>query len=236
MIIIAANSLSSQMAIFATVLTLNQLSLSPKIPKISKNSMKISPISEKMDSFNIANLKFEKPNATMRYPRVQNITTLLRFIEIFFFLLMISQLSTQFPLSALKLTGDYFRRLTIAVFSPWFVFVIGNAIIITLFLKDSTRNSKTSFDFCEEYVENSLKNQIDHGVEIEYRRRKSQYENLKRESGEERYGGVRRRSAAAVSSCAEKMSGEEFRRTMEDFIARQQRYLREEEFSAIVRY
>ncbi|CAL5378473.1 unnamed protein product [Camellia sinensis] len=198
--------------------------------------MKINSISEKMDSFNIATLKFEKPDAIMRYPRVQNITTLLRFIEIFFLLLMISQLSTQFPLSALKLTGDYFRRLTIAVFSPWFVFVIGNAIIITLFLKYSTRNSKTSFDFCEEYVENSLKNQIDHGVEIEYQRRESQCENLKRESGEERCGGVRRRSAAAMSRCAEKMSGEEFRRTVEDFIARQQRYLREEEFSAIVRY
>ncbi|CAL5404393.1 unnamed protein product [Camellia sinensis] len=56
-----------------------------------------------------------------------------------------------------------------------------------------------SFDFCEEYVENSLKNQIDHGVEVEYRRRESQCENLKRESGgEERYGGVRRRSATAV--------------------------------------
>ncbi|GMQ06092.1 hypothetical protein CsSME_00050809 [Camellia sinensis var. sinensis] len=56
-----------------------------------------------------------------------------------------------------------------------------------------------SFDFCEEYVENSLKNQIDHGVEVKYQRRESQCENLKRESGgEERYGGVRRRSETAV--------------------------------------
>ncbi|KAI8032152.1 hypothetical protein LOK49_LG01G02776 [Camellia lanceoleosa] len=85
-----------------------------------------------------------------------------------------------------------------------------------------TRNSKTSFDFCEEYVENSLKNQIDHGVEIEYARRESQCENLKRESGgEERYGGVRRRSVTVVSRCAKKMSREEFRRMVEDFIARQ---------------
>ncbi|KAH7856719.1 hypothetical protein Vadar_004697 [Vaccinium darrowii] len=38
----------------------------------------------------------------------------------------------------------------------------------------------------------------------------------------------------AVSSYAEEMSGEEFRRTVEAFIARQPKFLREEELSTIV--
>ncbi|KAL6963846.1 hypothetical protein U1Q18_034852 [Sarracenia purpurea var. burkii] len=217
-----------------------------------------------MDSFNIVNLKVEKANAILRYRRLRKITALFRFVELSFFLVMISRFSVQLSFG-FKHSGECFRGLVAPLFSPRFVFVIGNAIVIVLVLKSgwlSSRDSagsKIGTDFCEEYVKNSVKNQIVNGVENEYRRRensvmadtrkdggrriyRSQSEILNGEGGEKPHRQLSRsatercrKSISAVTSYKEdEMSSEEFRRTVEAFIARQQRYLREEEFSAIV--
>ncbi|KAE9447295.1 hypothetical protein C3L33_20813, partial [Rhododendron williamsianum] len=123
---------------------------------------------------------------------------------------------------------------------------------------------RVTTDFCEEYVENSVKNHIVHEIESENQKREDKIiednvnygerrrridrtysENLDKVGGEKEkmkrqlrrtVTEGRRKSTSAVvgSSPAEEMSNEEFRRTVEDFIARQQRSLREEEFSAIV--
>ncbi|CAK9183485.1 unnamed protein product [Ilex paraguariensis] len=126
-----------------------------------------------MDSFGIQNVKFEKANAILRYRRRQKITTLFRFIEIFIFLVIITRFSCQFPLANFKLSGEYFRGLSVTLVSTRFVFVVGNVIIVTLFWKsgqfsaqDDTNNN-IKFDFHDDYVENSQKNQNIYGTESE---------------------------------------------------------------------
>lgn len=211
-----------------------------------------------MDSINIVNLKTEKTKANLRYRRI---TALFRIVEFFVLLLMISRFSLQFPCS-FKFSSEFFRPL----FSPQFVFVIGNAIVVILVVKSGRLCSgdRVTTDFCEEYVENSVKNHIVHEIESENQKREDKIiednvnygerrrridrtysENLDKVGGEKEkmkrqlrrtVTEGRRKSTSAVvgSSPAEEMSNEEFRRTVEDFIARQQRSLREEEFSAIV--
>ncbi|KAH7834617.1 hypothetical protein Vadar_017945 [Vaccinium darrowii] len=204
-----------------------------------------------MDSINILNLKIEKAKANFRFRRI---TALFRFIEFFVLLLFISRFSLQFPFS-FKFSWDYFRPLL----SPQFVFVIGNAIVLTLFLKSGwlCSGNRVSTDFCEQYVENSVKNHIVHEIESENRikeenitgegcnygeRRinRSYSENLERIGGEkEKSKRQLRRSVTEgrrKSTSAAEMSNEEFRKAVEDFIARQQRSLWEEELAATVSY
>ncbi|XP_052192164.1 uncharacterized protein LOC127801262 isoform X2 [Diospyros lotus] len=205
-----------------------------------------------MDPFN---LKAEKANAISRYRRRQKLTTMLRFVELFFFLVMISRVSVQLPFG-FRLSGEYFRRLTAIFFSPQFVFVLGNAIVVVLFVKsgwlsgqDAEKKATARVDFCKEYVENSLKNHNSDGLDADNRRGerkiyRSQSENLNREGGEKRRQELRRtateacRNSTAAEACypEDEMSNEEFRRTVEAFIARQQRFLREQELSGILRY
>lgn len=205
-----------------------------------------------MDSLNILNLKVEKANAMLRYRRLRNLGTLLRFMELLVLLIMIFRFSVQ-------LSGDYFRGLTVVLFSPGFVFVVGNAIIITLFLKSGWLShregtvNKSGNDFCAEYVENSVVGtaaaMVDTHNYAERKIHRSRSENLSRVGGGGGGGKKRRRqlrrserercwkseSEEAETPCAaDEQSSEEFRRTVEAFIARHQRSLREEEFSAIL--
>ncbi|KAF7126686.1 hypothetical protein RHSIM_Rhsim11G0179200 [Rhododendron simsii] len=210
-----------------------------------------------MDSVNIVNLKIEKTKANLRYRRI---TALFRVVEFFVLLLMISRISFQFPCS-FKFSSEFFRPL----FSPQFVFVIGNAIVVILVVKSGRlcSGNRVTTDFCEDYLENSVKNHIVHEIESENQKKEDKIiednvnygerrtiertysENLNRVGGQKEKmkrqlrrtmtEGRRKSTSAAVgSSPADKMSNEEFRRTVEDFIARQQKSLREEEFSAIV--
>uniref|UniRef100_A0A5B7CAB0 DUF4408 domain-containing protein n=1 Tax=Davidia involucrata TaxID=16924 RepID=A0A5B7CAB0_DAVIN len=211
-----------------------------------------------MDSFDVSRIKIEKANAILRYRRLQRITTLFRFIELCVVLIMISRFSTQLPV-AFKLSGEYFRGLFVSLISPRFVFVLGNLIVIILFMKsgqfssrDDTGN-KSCIDIYNEYVLNSEKNRNIHREESESKEEdgtivankkiyRSQSENLKRQQHPEKARRELRRWATercrkSVNCCSkDEMSNEEFRRTVEDFIARQQRFLREEEFSPIVSF
>lgn len=148
------------------------------------------------------------------------------------------------------------------------MFLIGNGIVITLFVKsgwlsvkNNTTGNKSSSDFCAEYVEKSVgeyqrrEDTVTPDTDRNYTERKmyrSQSENLNRgiekqsiNRGGEKQRKQLRRSATeklpditpVVSSYAEEeMNGEEFRRTVEAFIARQQKFLRDEELSTIVSY
>lgn len=220
-----------------------------------------------MDSFKFDDIRIEKAHAISRYRRIRKITTLFRFLELFVFLIAVSRFSAQFASSVVKLpAGEYFRGISLTLISPRFVFLLGNAIVVVLFLKSgrfSASSGEKAADFYDEYVEKCRRNQqplskldekkasgaYDCGVPKMHR---SKSENLERmKSGEEHRRRQLRRSvterrrespdcerrlvaspAKATEKCfyeEDEMSGEEFRRTVEAFIARQQRYLREEE-------
>ncbi|KAM7479318.1 hypothetical protein LguiA_027531 [Lonicera macranthoides] len=222
---------------------------------------------------NAFDVKAEKANAILRYRRGQKITTLFRLMELVVFLFVISRFSVQLPV-AFKLSGDYFRGLSVTVISPRFVFLLGNAIIIVLFLKagqsssqedennniikidvcsEYTEKCEKSSDMCSEYMEKCEKSSevIIHRDENKPRRKldRSQSENLKREKYEDTGRNLRRSVTGTCQKrvgCSEKlpvstrreeeMSSEEFRRTVEAFIARQQKSLREQELEAIVSF
>ncbi|KAL0329027.1 UNVERIFIED_CONTAM: hypothetical protein Sradi_4889400 [Sesamum radiatum] len=223
-----------------------------------------------MESFNFHDIRVEKANAISRYRRIQRITTLFRFVELFVFLIVVSRFSTQFALS-LRLSGEYFWRISVAIISPRFIFLVGNAIVISLFFKSgrfSGGDGEKVADFYKEYVEKCRKNQQacsskeekkasdahkSHGVRhVEKTMHRSNSEILERSAQANGRRLELRRSmtedcqkiqdpeqktamAGSYSYAEEEISNEEFRRTVEAFIAQQQKFLREEEgFSAAV--
>lgn len=236
-----------------------------------------------MESFNFKNIKAEKANASLRYKRLQKITTLFRAMEICIFFVIILRFSTQLTFVS-KIFSEYFRELPLALISPRFIFVLGNVIVIVLFLKSresyAKDNSSTSkiTDFHDEYMKECAKhitNYSEHSMqqsisncreqspkqgkqsinnyreqslkqgkqcilgekEVGRKIRKSRSENLLCVHQHEQTRRELRRSATVVCrrNVDDEMSSEDFRRTVEDFIARQQRLLREEEeFSADV--
>ncbi|KAL6560807.1 hypothetical protein OROGR_004366 [Orobanche gracilis] len=206
-----------------------------------------------MDSLTFHDIRFEKANAISTYRRTQKITTLFRLVELLFFMIVVSRFSVQFATS-LKASGECFRGINVAVISPRFVFLLGNVIVIVLFLKSrrfSAKNGeiKIADDIYQEHVEKCRKinsRKLEEKKASEARRKLIRFpsENLERERrhGEERRRYLprsvtearrkspnsRRKSEAGVSAAEDDMSSEEFRRTVEAFIARQQRFLREE--------
>ncbi|KAK1352244.1 Testis-and ovary-specific PAZ domain-containing protein 1 [Heracleum sosnowskyi] len=120
-----------------------------------------------MDCFDI---KVEKANAILRYKRLQKVTTLFRFMEVCIFLFIVTRISTHLPL-AFKVSGDCIRGLSVTIFSPGFLFILGNAIVVVLFLKSGqlsaqeTKSFSPAIEFCNEYVEgceNKIRtNQVD---------------------------------------------------------------------------
>nr|XP_018629445.1 uncharacterized protein LOC104105539 isoform X1 [Nicotiana tomentosiformis]XP_018629446.1 uncharacterized protein LOC104105539 isoform X1 [Nicotiana tomentosiformis] len=270
-----------------------------------------------MESLNFHNIKMEKANAILRYKKRQRMTTLFRFIEFSIFLVIISRFSTQLPLT-FKLSTEYFKGLGVTLISPRFVFVLGNAIVIILFLKSgqssakdgSTNNVKidlydeykqkcsmnkeTHFEqskkqsilvqdtYCEQSkkqsilvkeacceqskkqsilvqdtcCEQSKKQSILVERQVVKKIRRSHSENsisLSQDEKKPRRELIRSATVGCrkvintdsvkptmtittTSYPEDEMSGDEFRKTVENFIARQQRLLREEEFSAVDSY
>ncbi|XP_030522919.1 uncharacterized protein LOC115735680 isoform X2 [Rhodamnia argentea] len=191
-------------------------------------------------------------------------------MEICVLLVLLSRFSTQLPM-AVKNSGEYFRGLKVVLVSPRFVFILGNVIIVTLFVKSgqfSARDSAIKNDLYDEFLEKSEKSRNSHQTETQFQDkqiiceetsddnkhvvhgdgavktyRRSQSENL-HHVNRVKLQRVLRRSATEKcresALCADNgklekssfpedsLSNEEFRRTVEAFIARQQRSLREE--------
>ncbi|KAK4740183.1 hypothetical protein R3W88_003880 [Solanum pinnatisectum] len=106
-----------------------------------------------MESLNFHKIKLEKANAMLRYKKRQNVTILFRFIEFCIFLAIISRFSTRLPLT-FKLSIECFKGLGVTLISPRFVFVLGNTIVIILFLKSGHSSSSTNnvkMDLYDEY-------------------------------------------------------------------------------------
>ncbi|KAK6805826.1 hypothetical protein RDI58_003611 [Solanum bulbocastanum] len=105
-----------------------------------------------MESLNFHNIKSEKAKAMLRYKKRQRLTMLFRFIEFCIFFTIISRFSIQLPLST-----DYVKGFGVILFSPRFVFVLVNMIVIILFFKSGHSSAKdgsadnVNFDLSDEY-------------------------------------------------------------------------------------
>lgn len=228
---------------------------------------------------------------------LRTIGYLFRTIECLLFLAMLSRLSHNLPL-ALTLLRDFLTDVVITVISPRFGFVIGNALVLTLFLKTSSSSSgghrrrsmsstalhKQNPPRCKPSTEcrivtgtGSISSRV-HSTAVPstegirtsrcYRRINSEKTLVKRERMEEkkdqnlvlrrvktetRLAGQDQQQGCGCEEMGIKneekdpingdfrclkvvnhypedhMSSDDFRRTIEDFIARKQRYLHEEE-------
>ncbi|KAI8032272.1 hypothetical protein LOK49_LG01G02974 [Camellia lanceoleosa] len=122
-----------------------------------------------MDAFHFDNVKAEKAKAMLRYNRLRTIAKLFRLLEIFLALLLLSWISARFPF-AIKISGEYFRRLIAIVVSPLFIFIISNVIVITLLAKSGQLSGKTlainsaETDLYDELIKN-IGNEINYGPE-----------------------------------------------------------------------
>ncbi|KAM3291738.1 hypothetical protein P3S67_020027 [Capsicum chacoense] len=211
------------------------------------------------------NIKLEKTKALLSYKRRQRMTMLFRFIEFCIFLVIMSRFSTHFPFG-FKLSTDYFKGVGVTLISPLFAFVLGNAIVIILFLKSGQSSAKVDsikIDLYDEYKQKCWVNKEVYCEQIEKQRKQSIHvekaycEQSKKQSilrqkldrshsdsftslsHDEKPRRELVRSATVgclkvihtdnIKSMEDEMSNEEFRTTVEAFIARQQRFLREQE-------
>ncbi|XP_042482690.1 uncharacterized protein LOC122063093 [Macadamia integrifolia] len=117
-----------------------------------------------MDSFDVGNIKAEKANAMLRYRRVRKMANLFRCLEVCVALVLLSWFSTRLPV-VVKISGQYFRELCQVLVSPCFVFLVGNAIILTLFAKSGqffaqglSPNTSATDNLYEEFVKNNIDN------------------------------------------------------------------------------
>ncbi|KAK2994146.1 hypothetical protein RJ640_020951 [Escallonia rubra] len=78
-------------------------------------------------------VKTEKANAIARYRRLRNAAKLLRVVEAFVALTLLSWSSTRLP-GVLRQSGAYLSGLSCCLLSPRVVFLIGNAIVIAVFV------------------------------------------------------------------------------------------------------
>ncbi|XP_047326670.1 uncharacterized protein LOC124930362 [Impatiens glandulifera] len=198
-----------------------------------------------MDSFGISNIHIEKSNPIFRYQTQKKIEALFRLIEMILLLLAVSSFSTY------KISGDYFRSLFGVILSPQIVFLIGNIIVAVLFMKSdffssSNMDESIDTDFYHGYVKIGEKNvrfneQKQSNFDIvkvkdipkkkERKIERSLSEKITKRIDGDKTGRQLRQSATEncrkVKCPEEEMNGEEFRQTVEAFIARQQRFLRE---------
>lgn len=118
-----------------------------------------------MDSFNFHKLKAEKTIAIQKHRQLRKIANLLRYAEVCVVIVLISRLSFQLPV-AVKNTSEYFRGFSVFMGNPRFVFLVGNVIIITLFVQSGHFSShgsakdKPEPDFYQEFIQNRTKNQM----------------------------------------------------------------------------
>ncbi|KAM7517201.1 hypothetical protein LguiA_006784 [Lonicera macranthoides] len=110
-----------------------------------------------MDSYEFDNVKAEKANAIARYRRFRNIAKLLQIIEVFVALTLLSWSWTRLP-AAIKMASEYLFQFSVCLLNPHVVFLIGNVIVITLFVLSRHYEAEVysgTTDPYEEYVPNN---------------------------------------------------------------------------------
>lgn len=206
-------------------------------------------------------IKVEKANALLSLKKLHKFKTLFRFIEICIVLFIISTFSTDFLAFYSRICGDFFNffcRLSIGIWSTTFIFIIGNMIILILFLNyghfsaqesESCNNNAVvynkHFDFFENNDDMIIK-QGKHGIDEETYSSLNlcipEVSKLQRSKSEvfkgyhmhdvdacQKVTKYYRKSVSYNNRVDAEMTGGEFRQMVEGFIARQQRSLRQQE-------
>ncbi|XP_057501717.1 uncharacterized protein LOC130785548 [Actinidia eriantha] len=222
-------------------------------------------------------MKAEKASAMRWFNRLQTAARLFRLLEICLALVLLSWISARLQF-AVRISGEYFWKLIPVVVSPLFIFLLTNAIVITLLAKSgqtpAINNAET--DLYNQFIVNTEKTvnsepgkspPAPEWEEIVYEDkqvisevsaiftigansvsadvknfRRSQSEKFEREYWEKPCERIRRsvteklqRAVDSVETTedqaahlVEELSNEEFKRTVEEFIAKQIKFHLEE--------
>lgn len=177
-------------------------------------------------------IKLEKTNSIFQYKKYHTFTTLFRFIEILVFLIVIFKFYVHYLPFEIIFLADQFKGTLFAVFNPTFVFVIGNLIILILLFRsrvDCERKIGVNDEYvdrCEKRVVNSKERKICRSLSENVMR-------VERENDHILHRKLRRSVTEKKIGANDELSSDEFRRTVEEFIARQKRSLRDEELAPI---
>ncbi|KAK1439870.1 hypothetical protein QVD17_05692 [Tagetes erecta] len=114
---------------------------------------------------NSIDVRTEKANANFKYGNIQRFTTLFRFMEICIFIVFISTFSLQFP--SIRISVDQFKEISFTGFSPKFVFVIGNVIILILLFKSRVTENEDqigTINVYDDYVKRCENNAVNRTI------------------------------------------------------------------------
>ncbi|XP_073121009.1 uncharacterized protein [Henckelia pumila] len=111
-----------------------------------------------MESMVFDNVRFEKEKAVARFNRFRRIVKLWQFFELLVVLGLLSWSSARVP-AVIKVAGVYFVEFSAYVFNHHVVFVIGNLIIVMLFVicrrNDAPSLSGGGYGLYDDYVKHS---------------------------------------------------------------------------------
>ena len=220
--------------------------------------------------------------------RLQSVAKLFRFVELCIAVVFLSWLSSRLPF-AVRVSGEYCRRFSAFIVSPTSIFLLGNAIVVTLLAKsglfsagDSSPVNNAVSDLYEEFrseIDGEIKPETE-GDEIVYQDKeiiceentkvaspnavvaaagddqkqasevKSSYQRSKSEKlksvSEKKMKSNEKLRRSETDICRKDFTGrddaaaelpeddDEFRRTIEAFIAKQVRFHREERLAVVL--
>lgn len=225
-------------------------------PPSSESKQPFQPSKHEMDV-----IKAEKEIAMRRFRRVRRIGQLLRYIEAAAALILFSYSSTHISAAA-RNSGEFLRQAASILISPRFVFFLGNAIVLVLLKSGnfSSESASTGTGLSSVYSDMSFSPPPIFGTVAEERKtvceanpacRRSRSEKFerRREEGKLRRaetlcsGGGKAWTMVAHDKggataqdrvgAEEEVDAEEFRRIIEEFIAKQQRFQREESLAVV---
>lgn len=104
------------------------------------------------------NVKFEKAKAIARFNRFRKINKIWQILEVFLFFALVSWSSKRVP-AALRISGHFVLEISSYLLNHHVVFLIGNVIIILLFVlcrQNDAGNVTGNGDFYDDYVKHSV--------------------------------------------------------------------------------
>ncbi|VVB18338.1 unnamed protein product [Arabis nemorensis] len=104
-----------------------------------------------MDSFDFDNVKAEKAKALRRFNRFRRIGRFFRAAEVCVALLFVCWTFSRLPF-AVRISGEFIRRIAAVISTPLFVFLLGNAIVVVLLTKSSDQETPVAVGSAENEI------------------------------------------------------------------------------------